>query len=180
MPTPGPMTEELVLGLLDGWQQAGVDVWVAGGWGVDALVGRQTREHRDLDVLHRHEQEGEVLSSLTELGYVPESDWWPVRLELAGPSYVDVHPLRFAPDGGATQTGLDGTELAYPADAFTHGRIGGRRVGCLSVAQQLAFHAGYEPRDVDRHDLDQLRRLRGDAKTGLPGDLRSLICGDPP
>jgi lincosamide nucleotidyltransferase A/C/D/E len=25
-------------------------VWAAGGWGVDALVGHQTRDHRDLDL----------------------------------------------------------------------------------------------------------------------------------
>jgi hypothetical protein len=30
---------------------AGFDrVWIAGGWGVDALVGRQTRIHSDLDL----------------------------------------------------------------------------------------------------------------------------------
>ena len=28
----------------------GVDVAVGGGWGVDALVGEQTREHSDLDL----------------------------------------------------------------------------------------------------------------------------------
>lgn len=32
---------------------AGADVWVGGGWGIDALVGRQTRQHRDLDLMHR-------------------------------------------------------------------------------------------------------------------------------
>ncbi|WP_369334184.1 nucleotidyltransferase domain-containing protein [Amycolatopsis camponoti] len=25
-------------------------VWLAGGWGIDALLGRRTREHRDLDL----------------------------------------------------------------------------------------------------------------------------------
>jgi lincosamide nucleotidyltransferase A/C/D/E len=27
---------------------AGVEVWLDGGWGVDALIGEQTREHKDL------------------------------------------------------------------------------------------------------------------------------------
>ena len=26
------------------------EVWVGGGWGVDALLGEQTREHSDLDL----------------------------------------------------------------------------------------------------------------------------------
>jgi lincosamide nucleotidyltransferase A/C/D/E len=31
-----------------GWLGAvSVDVWLDGGWGVDALVGEQTREHKD-------------------------------------------------------------------------------------------------------------------------------------
>ncbi|MGI3781472.1 MAG: nucleotidyltransferase domain-containing protein, partial [Janthinobacterium lividum] len=31
-------------------REVGCRAWVAGGWGVDALVGRQTRPHRDLDL----------------------------------------------------------------------------------------------------------------------------------
>jgi lincosamide nucleotidyltransferase A/C/D/E len=27
----------------------GLNVWIDGGWGVDALVGEQTRDHADLD-----------------------------------------------------------------------------------------------------------------------------------
>jgi lincosamide nucleotidyltransferase A/C/D/E len=30
--------------------QLGVDLWIDGGWGVDALLGEQTRPHRDLDI----------------------------------------------------------------------------------------------------------------------------------
>lgn len=32
-----------------------VDVWLAGGWGVDALLGEQPREHADIDVVNRLE-----------------------------------------------------------------------------------------------------------------------------
>ncbi len=28
----------------------GVEVWIDGGWGVDALLGEQTRSHKDLDI----------------------------------------------------------------------------------------------------------------------------------
>src|SRR5438876_8784156 len=30
--------------------QLGVDLWIDGGWGVDALLGEQTRPHKDLDI----------------------------------------------------------------------------------------------------------------------------------
>jgi lincosamide nucleotidyltransferase A/C/D/E len=36
----------------------GVTAWVDGGWGVDALLGEQVREHDDLDlVVHRNDRE---------------------------------------------------------------------------------------------------------------------------
>src|SRR5215210_3558647 len=44
--TPGDVAE--ILDALDG---AGLRAWLAGGWGVDALVGRQTRPHTDLDLV---------------------------------------------------------------------------------------------------------------------------------
>ena len=31
--------------------EAGVAAWLDGGWGVDALLGEQTREHDDLDLV---------------------------------------------------------------------------------------------------------------------------------
>ena len=33
-----------------------IDVWVDGGWGVDALLGEQTRPHSDVDIAVRHEE----------------------------------------------------------------------------------------------------------------------------
>jgi Aminoglycoside-2''-adenylyltransferase len=36
--------------LVDRLRDAGVAVWVDGGWGIDALVGEQTRPHGDLDI----------------------------------------------------------------------------------------------------------------------------------
>ena len=153
------MTPELVVELLDALDYAAVPVWIGGGWGIDALVGRQTRDHRDLDLAYPIEHDAELRRTLSRLGYRPETDWWPVRVELAGPSYVDLHPLRFAPDGSAVQAGLDGTEFSYPASAFAVGHIAGRAVGCLSAAQQRRFHSGYELREVDRRDLAHLDRL---------------------
>lgn len=36
-----------VLDVLAAFDAGGIDYWVDGGWGIDALLGRQTREHRD-------------------------------------------------------------------------------------------------------------------------------------
>src|SRR5215472_5062822 len=40
-----------VLALMNALDSAGVSAWVAGGWGVDALIGHQTRRHYDLDLV---------------------------------------------------------------------------------------------------------------------------------
>ena len=141
-----------VLAALDG-----TEVWLAGGWGIDALLGRQTREHRDLDLLHRLDQEPAVLEALAALGYRETVDLRPVRFVLsAGESEVDLHPLVFAADGSAVQAAPDGT-FPYPADCFVTGRIDGVEVPCVSVAQQIFFHHGYDPRP---HDLADMRHLR--------------------
>ncbi|MFI6506407.1 nucleotidyltransferase domain-containing protein [Streptosporangium sp. NPDC050855] len=44
---------------------------------------------------------------------------------------------------------------------FVTGVIDGVPVPCLSVAQQVHFHQGYEPTDRDRHDMARLRDVFG-------------------
>jgi aminoglycoside-2''-adenylyltransferase len=64
--------------------------------GVDALVGHQTRAHRDLDVdLDAHCEESTV-TVLTEMAYTVETDWRPDRIELHAPGRgrVDLPPAR--------------------------------------------------------------------------------------
>jgi lincosamide nucleotidyltransferase A/C/D/E len=150
-----------VLAVLDALARAGCRAWVGGGWGVDALAGRQTRPHRDLDLAIDAHDEAPALAALERLGYAVETDWRPVRVELAAaPSrWVDLHPVAFDADGDGRQAGPDGGHFDYPRDGFVAGSIGGVRVPCLSVEQQLRFHTGYAPRDDDRHDLALLHEL---------------------
>jgi len=151
-----------VLAVLASLEAAGCSVWVGGGWGVDALVGRQTRPHRDLDLAVDARHESAALGALQSRGYRLETDWRPVRVELVAPGrgWVDLHPVAFGADGHGRQAGLDGGHFDYPPDGFGEGVIAGQRVRCLSVEQQQRFHDGYHPRDIDRHDLALLRRLQ--------------------
>ena len=128
-----------------------------------ALVGRQTREHRDLDLAVDVQDLDAVIAALQELGYVLETDWLPVRAEYVahGRGWVDLHPLRVEPSGEARQESLDGPDFVYPAEAFALGALDGRSVPCLSAAQQRLFHQGYEPGPEDLHDLAQLEALDG-------------------
>jgi hypothetical protein len=62
--------------------EAGCSVWVVGGWGVDALIGRQTRLHRDLDLALDARKETVALRVLERRGHRIETDWRPVRVDL--------------------------------------------------------------------------------------------------
>jgi lincosamide nucleotidyltransferase A/C/D/E len=159
----GETTADQAIRVLDALETAGCRVSLEGGWGVDALAGRQTRPHRDLDVDIDVEQEARVLAVLEKLGYRVESDWRPNRVELvaADGSRVDVHPLAFDADGDGVQTGPAGERYVYPAASFIVGTIAGRPVGCLTAVQQIAWHGGYELRGVDHADLVVLRELTG-------------------
>src|ERR1700736_3930072 len=44
------MTPVDVIDLYTSIENLGVKIWVDGGWGVDALLGEQTRPHKDLDI----------------------------------------------------------------------------------------------------------------------------------
>jgi lincosamide nucleotidyltransferase A/C/D/E len=153
-----------VLALL---RHAGCEVWIGGGWGIDALVGKATREHRDLDLMHRVEQEPLLIRTLEAAGFVEQPDVLPgrpVRFVMADPSghELDLHPLLFNPDGSAVQhADTRGGTFPYPAGSFVVGVIGGVRVPCLSAAQQVYFHQGYDPGDRDRHDMARLREAFG-------------------
>jgi lincosamide nucleotidyltransferase A/C/D/E len=151
-----------VVQVLGSLARAGVDARVSGGWGVDALWGEQTREHRDLDLAVAAEELDVALRTLAGLSYEVTTDWLPVRVELSdGDRHLDLHPLHYADDGSAWQAGLEGSRFDYPADAWTTGRIGDRSVVCLTVVHQRLFHTGYEPREHDRLDLRLLDRIEG-------------------
>jgi lincosamide nucleotidyltransferase A/C/D/E len=156
-----------VLGVLADLTEAGCSVWVAGGWGVDALVGRQTRLHRDLDLALDADNETAGLGVLERRGYRVETDWRPVRVELVreGRGWVDVHPVAFDATGHGRQADLGGGQFDYPPEEFDQGALGGVRVPCLSRDQQLLFHTGYEPRLIDLLDLALLDRLTSHVET---------------
>jgi lincosamide nucleotidyltransferase A/C/D/E len=153
------MTAEDVLALLALLRRAGASVWIEGGWGIDALLGEETRAHQDVDLAYRREDEAAVVAALTADGFAGTEDQRPVRHVMAAADgrVVDLHPLAFAADGSATQESFEpGRPFPYPADCFVTGVIAGERVPCVSVAQQVFFHTGYAPRP---HDVADMARL---------------------
>jgi lincosamide nucleotidyltransferase A/C/D/E len=152
-----------VLDVLAALDASGLDVWIAGGWGVDAVIGEQTRDHRDLDLAIRAEHVPRSIKRLAALDYAVRDDLLPVRVVVATPDgrAVDLHPVTFGPDGAGTQPGDDGRVFIYPADAFGRGRIDGHDVPSLTADQLVRFHLGYEPEEHDRLDMAVLQERLG-------------------
>lgn len=149
-----------VVAVVDLLAGAGIRIWVGGGWGVDALAGRQTRPHSDLDLAFDAGQEDDAIRRLVAAGYEMSLDWRPGRFVMSrGNMDVDLHPVEFDAAGHGTQTARDGTTYQYPADGFTVGQIGGVQVPCLTARVLRTFRTGFELRDVDEHDLQVLDSL---------------------
>jgi len=156
---------DAVLQILDALCAAGLRVWLDGGWGVDALLGTQTRDHEDVDLVVELERIDDVLRTLAPLGYRLATDHLPTRavLRSADGGQIDLHPVHFDAEGIGWQRGAgpDGNDCPYPADGFGRGRVLTSAVPCLTAQLQVEHHRGYAPRARDRHDMAALATAVG-------------------
>ena len=154
------MSAEDAVVILDRVEAAGLSVWVDGGWAIDAVAGRQTRAHDDLDLVVPSEEIPALERELAALGYERAGGAPPMSFESVDAlgRQVDVHPV--ASDGAYVMR--DGGIWHYPVEGFVgRGTIAGRVVRCLTVEAQVICRSGYDPVDPERHrgDLDLLQSL---------------------
>lgn len=144
-------------------EAAGIRYVVSGGWGVDALLGRATRPHGDLDIAVDAARIEDAIGLLSDRGYVPANDQRPARLELraADDRAVDLHPVAWDADGAGRQQGFEGRVFEYPAGSTVAGRIRGEEIVCISPALQREFHTGYAAAAHDRIDMAALAAVFG-------------------
>src|SRR6185295_19658994 len=67
---PWPVDAAEVVRVLDALDAAGVGWGITGGWGIDALLRRETRSHADLDLGIASEAVDDAIDALEPLGYV--------------------------------------------------------------------------------------------------------------
>lgn len=148
------MPAEKVIELYQTLEEKGVPFWIDGGWGVDALLERQSREHADLDIAIDHEHEAKMREVLNGLGYKvvrtnDKTEWNYVLGD--GSSLIDVHVFGFDQSG----RNIYGTK--YPKESLTgKGKINGIEVRCISPEWAIQFKSHPHQGEVDRFDQQLL------------------------
>ena len=133
-------------------EQSGLEVYVDGGWAVDAVLGAQTRPHDDLDIAMPHGQVPRLRALLGTRGFREQrrGDSWECNFVLADEAgrRLDVHAYTL------DAAGLNIGGVPYTGEQLTgYGVIGGYPVRCIAPEWLVRFHTGYELDDNDWHDV---------------------------
>jgi len=152
------MTDSDVIEVVGRLEEAGLNVWLDGGWGVDALLDEQTRAHDDLDLVVELPATDDILALLTSLGFRVSTDERPTRLVVTDDTdrRIDLHPIVLDAEGNGRQIGAgpSGGDAVYSAAGLKGaGTVDGPLVRCLTPELLLLHHSGYEPQEKDRHNV---------------------------
>lgn len=154
------MTSADVIDLYSELESLGIQIWIDGGWGVDALLSEETRIHKDLDIAIQEKD----IPKFRE--FLEARDYKEIMLEIARPhnfvfgdAYgheIDVHVIVLDDKGNGIYGPLENGEM-YPAASLTgSGIVNGYAVKCISPEWMIKFHSGYELKEKDFHDVSAL------------------------
>lgn len=165
------MKAETVTELVSFLQSHEIDVVIDGGWGVDALIGRQTRPHDDLDVAVPHKDVPKLRRILSEKGFSEvfrddSRDCNFVLRDKAG-NELDVHSYTF------DENGRNIYGVAYLPEHLTgKGEINDFEVKCIPPDWSVKFHTGYE---LDENDFHDVKALCEKFNLKLPDDYEKFL-----
>jgi lincosamide nucleotidyltransferase A/C/D/E len=164
------MTSHDVLDFLKLTQEHDIKIWIDGGWGVDALLTRQTRVHSDLDIALDHKDVPKLRALLEAKGYkdVPRDDTRDCNFVLGDDleHQIDFHSFTFDAAGEII------FGVPYPRESLTGtGSIGGVAVNCISPEWLVKFHTGY---DVDIDDYRDVLALCEHFRLEMPLEFETF------
>lgn len=154
------MTAADVLSLYSELENLGIIIWIDGGWGVDALLGEQTRPHKDLDIAVQQKDVSTLRKLLQARGFkeikLGEARPWNFVLGDENGREIDFHVIVIDDKGNGLYGPAEKGEM-YPAASLTGtGSINSRKVKCISPEWMVKFHSGYELRNKDFRDVSAL------------------------
>ena len=131
----------------------GINIWLDGGWGVDALLEKETKAHNDIDLFV------EIVNSKKFIDIIKEKDFSEIKEAYTTTSHtvwkdakdriIDLHIFEFNKQGDLIFEGE-----TYPSSVFSGiGKIGDKVVKCIGAKDQVLFHLGYEHDENDVHDV---------------------------
>jgi lincosamide nucleotidyltransferase A/C/D/E len=148
---------------------AGISAWLFGGWGLDARIGRITRDHGDVEFWIERHQDQRSKALLVEAGAIPLPTQPPeesCEFTWDGVPFSTAYFVR--PPGGTFATRGRWSDWEFPPDSFGDdlGILSRRAVPAMSVAGMLAvkkqfpaLRNGRPWREKDRQDIEVLRAL---------------------
>ena len=153
---------------------SGIPLWLTGGWGIDALLGAQTRPHHDLDVFVLLEHVLRLQALLADQGYRLKEIWEENRWVLdphdhqVATAFVlwdsqgrqfDAHALQLDDQGNGIPAWDVPAGFSFTSqDLAGVGTIDGYKVQCITPESQVFCHRGYQL--PEKHLLDL--KLLGD------------------
>ena len=154
-----------VLDLYTNLENLGVEIWIDGGWGVDALLGEQTRPHSDLDIAIVQKDVPMLRQLLQKRRYrdikLEDAKPWNFVLGDENGREIDVHVIVLDNEGNGFYGPPEKGEM-YPAASLTgKGEIGGYAVRCISPEWMVKFHSGYQLKQKDFQDVSALCKKFG-------------------
>lgn len=154
------MHAEYVLKLYHDLQANQLPIWIDGGWCVDALLGRQTRPHADLDLAVEHRHEPRLRQLLTQRGFAEvvreNSTSWSYVLQDSEGRVLDIHVFEYDAQGNNTYG------IAYPFGSLSGtGLIDGQPVQCVNPEWMFRFKTAYIPAEKDHLDVQALAKRFG-------------------
>lgn len=137
------MEQEELVEFLDFFEEHGINVIIDGGWGIDALLGEQTRSHNDLDVAVERKDSTKLLDLLMDYGFraLPRKDTsdWNYALYDDADRIIDIHVFEFDENGKHIYG------IKYPFESLKgSGMIGRKKVRCITPEGMVKFHETYE------------------------------------
>lgn len=162
------MTAEKLIKIHNDLEALGVDMILDGGWGVDALLGKQTRDHKDVDFFIDESNLEKVKKYFTDNGYKPSetepSTAWHFLLENTD-TIVDIHVLDIDENGDGWYGPKENNAIFKAESLSGNGNINGvkfrsltpeYRVECLTKAFGVITRTGYTLKDSDYEDIAKL------------------------
>ena len=162
---PKQMKSSDVIDLYAKLEKLGIQIWIDGGWAVDALLGEQTRKHEDLDIAVERKNLENLRAYLESLGYKEikrdENKMWDLVMGDSDGHEVHVHAFELNEKGNIIEEQYwDG----YSSNSLSgSGIINGHNVKCVSLEHLIKTHDGAKRKlkDSDYGDMETLRKKFG-------------------